>query len=163
MMERHKGDNEVINETDAIGPNEAKDALNSINDLKSVSLRRGIPPWWFGLVITLSSGVVVALAAMEISRIYMAPIFLLTVFAVVYQTRKAGVLVRPFFSKRVLILLMVGVAAILVPLIFVARELRDSFGLFAPLSLGVSIFLIGLIAFAVERRIFLTKIRAEKK
>lgn len=152
----------MTDETDQIGPNEAKDALDSINDMESASLRRGIPPWWFGLAMALPAAVLFTLAGMEISRIYMAPIFLLMVFAVVYQTRKAGVLVRPFPSRRALILVMIGVAAIFAPLIFIARELRDSFGLFAPLSLGVLIALVALIAFAVEHRTFLTKIKAGK-
>lgn|GEM_PF-1869676 len=149
-------------ESDQIGPNEAQDALNTIQSMESAGLQRGLPPRWFGLAMALPAGVLFALAGLEISRLYMAPIFLLMVFAVIYQIRKAGVLVKPYPSRRALILVVVGVVAILAPLIFIARELRDTFGFLAPLSLGVIVALASLCAFVLERRAYLTKIKAGK-
>ena len=138
----------------------SKEALDSIKSLKIKGLQKSITPWWFALTMAIAGGVVFALSGMEASRFYMAPFFLVLVFAAIYETQKTGVISK-FPTKRTSALMIAGVIAVLVPLIFVARELKDIYGFLAPLSLGVIVTLVVLFIFIAERCWLLTKINAE--
>jgi hypothetical protein len=151
----------MTNETDLPKPNEALEALTSIKNMKIAGLQRSITPWWYGIMIAIGGGIIFSLAGMEASRLYMAPFFLAMVFSTIYEARKSGVIARAP-AKRTFILIIVGIISVLVPLIFVARELRDVYGLFAPLCLGILVTLVGIIACSAERYWILNKIKEEK-
>lgn len=151
----------MANETNQIESNEARMVLDSIQGMARAGLRRATPPLWFGATIALLAGVLCTFAGLGISRLYMAPLFLLMVLIVVYQTHKAGVIVRPQ-SKRMIIMVLIGMLAILIPLILVIREHLDTFGPWAALSLGIAITIAGFVLSVFERRAYLTKINTEK-
>lgn len=152
----------MLHDIDQSGSKNAREALDSIQKMEQASLRRAIPPHWFGATLVLLTSLLFTLAGLEVSRVYMAPLFLIMVFIVVYQTRKSGVLVKLSISKNKRIIVMIGVVIICSLVIFFTQELRNIFGFWAPLTLGVLTAIAGLILFALERRMFFTKINSKK-
>lgn len=55
----------MSNDTTRPEPEEAREALASVDEAKRAGLRRGIPPRWFGAAIALIAGALVATPALE--------------------------------------------------------------------------------------------------
>ncbi|MDH5232900.1 MAG: hypothetical protein OEY38_22830 [Gammaproteobacteria bacterium] len=142
---------------DQIEVNETRKAFDAIQQARSIGIQRAVPPIWFGLTIALLTGSIFILAGFDVSRIYMAPVFILMVIIVIHQTKKSGVIAKLYPSRQGFFLVISCVAVISIPFIFVARELRDTYGLIAPFSIGVLISLFCVIAFVLERRVILKK------
>ncbi len=150
------------NEIDQTGANEAQVVLDSIQEMENASLRRAVPPHWLGITVAVLTGVLFALAGMGIARIIMAPIFLLMILIIVYQTYKSGVLARPSPSYLLLIGALVATIAVCVPILLLVQRFRDTLGAWVPLSFAIAIAIAGYFAFLLERRMYFKRIGAEK-
>ena len=153
----------MTNNTDQLEPDEARKELDSIHLFERIGLQRGIPPLWFGITIALLGGITCTLAGLNVSRLYLAPLVVLMVLLVLRQTLKADVIVKPLLSKRALIVLAIGTAVIVMPLILFARSHLDTFGGWVALSIGVGIAIACSVASILERHKYLTRIDVEKR
>ena len=142
-------------------PGDVQGALDSIQEMKRAALWRAMPPRWFGAIISLLAGALVALSVAGF-REYHVYIIILMALVILYQSQKTGVSVRQFPSKLTAIALIIPIPLFFL-LIVVAQTLSDRLGyVWASLSAGV------VLAFSVytlsmfERRRHLTRISAEK-
>ncbi len=151
----------MTNKQDRPDPSEAKGALDSIQAMEHAALRRAMPPRWFGAIIALLAGALVALSVADL-REYHVYIILFMAVVIVYQTQKKRVSVRQFPSK------LGGIAlTILLPLFFllivVAQAYTDIIGsVWAPLGAGVVLAITLYTISIFERRWYLAKIGTEK-
>jgi hypothetical protein len=142
-------------------PGDVQGALDSIQEMKRAALWRAMPPRWFGAIIALLAGALVALSVAGL-REYHVYIIILMAFVLLYQSQKTGVSVRQFPSK------LTGIALIiLIPLFFllivVAQTLSDRLGyVWASLSAGVVLAIAVYTLSVFERRRHLTRVGAEK-
>ena len=140
---------------------QAKEALDTVQQMKRAAYLKAMPPVWFGVTIALLSGLLVTLSALDL-RQYHALVILLLGIVISYQVQKVGVAIKKFPAKHIVYALI-----ILLPLFFgliiIAQLLRSSLGyneaailagaLFAAIVYGLSI---------VERRWYDSKTDSEQ-
>jgi len=131
--------------------------------MKLASLQRAVPNLGYCITMAFLTGTLFTLAGLEISRLYMAPIFLFMLLITLYQFLKTGVIAKPTLDKKLLSIAFFATIAICSTAILVVRELRETFGIGAPLTLGLIIVVAAILLFKIERRNFLNKINARKK
>ena len=151
-MTDHKDRNEPV---------DVQGALDSIQEMKQAALWRAMPPRWFGAIIALLAGALVALSVAGL-REYHVYIIILMALVLLYQSKKTGVSVRQLPSK------LTGIALIiLIPLFFllivVAQTLSDKLGyVWASLSAGLVLAIAVYTLSVFERRRHLNRVGAEK-
>lgn len=151
----------MSNNKDRTDPSEVRGALDSIQKMERAALWRAMPPRWFGAIIALLAGTLVALSAADL-REYHVYIILLMACVISYQSQKTRVSVRQFPLKRIGIALMV-----LLPLFFLlivaAQASTDIIGpVWAPLFAGIVLAMTMYMLSIFERRWYLAKIGTEK-
>ncbi len=135
-------------------PDEARQALNSIQQMEQAAIKRLIPPQWFGGIIALLAGSLVTLAVVNL-RSYQVFIILLIGLVIAYQSRQTQALPR----KNPLKLAVIG-AVTLLPLYFVfiivGQSLASNFGFIGSAILAGLLFAFAVYLFTVlERRWYL--------
>ncbi len=151
----------MFDETDRIGPNEARDALVSIQGMAGAGRRRAIPPRWFGAAIALICGALVV-AVTSMSSIYVVPLIAALALVFEYQRRSVGASLRAFPSNAAGIAALICLVVLFLLLVVGGRVLRDMFGLaWAPLATGAALAIVVFMLSVSERRAKLAKIGAE--
>ena len=116
----------MTNEKHSVDSNEARKALDTIQQMERMAMRRATPPRWFGALIALLAGSLVSLSAADL-RQYTVFIILLMVLVISYQRQKTGVSAKTSPVKTMVLGLI-----ILVPLFFLliitAQLLQESLG-----------------------------------
>lgn len=126
----------MVTERNQIKLSEEQEALNSVQEMENAARRQAIPPRWFGAIIALLSGGLVALSAAGLNTYSIYLIIMMTV-VIVYQSQKATVSIRPFPSKAAGVAVIIGAVALFFVLIIAAQavEYNTSFA-WAPLVAG---------------------------
>jgi len=150
----------MTNEKHSVDSNEARKALDTIQQMERMAMRRATPPRWFGALIALLAGSLVSLSAADL-RQYTVFIILLMVLVISYQRQKTGVSAKTSPVKTMVLGLI-----ILVPLFFLliitAQLLQESLGhVSASLLCGGIFSVIVYLLSLVERRCY-DKINVEK-
>ena len=141
----------MTNEKNSVDSNEARKALDTIEQIERKAMRRATPPHWFGVLIALLAGSLVSLSAADL-RQYTVFIILSMVLVISYQRQKTGVSAKIFPIKTMVIGLI-----ILVPLFFLliiaAQLLQEKLGYVSASLLCGGIFsVIVYLLSLVERR-----------
>lgn len=139
---------------------EAQNALDAIREMERAAGWRAMPPRWFGALIALLTGALVALSVADL-RDYHVLIIVAMVLVMTYQSQKTGVSVKQFPSR----MLVIGLG-ILVPLFFLlvvaGQLLTDRLGVVAaPLSAGAVQAAVVLTLSVLERRRHLDRMGRE--
>ncbi|HCQ03091.1 MAG TPA: hypothetical protein DIT99_21455, partial [Candidatus Latescibacteria bacterium] len=71
-------------------PGDVQGALDSIQEMKQAALWRAMPPRWFGAIIALLAGALVALSVADL-REYHVYIIILMALVLLFQSKKSGV------------------------------------------------------------------------
>lgn len=153
---------QLTDETDRIEPNEAREALDSIQEMERTGLRRAIPPRWFGATIAPISGALVAVVTAKASVV---SALLIAALALVfeYQRRNGGASPRAFPSNAAGIAAVICLIGLFFLLVVGGRAFRDMFGFaWAPLASGAALAIVVFILSVSDRREMLAKIGAER-
>jgi len=152
----------MTNNIDQFEHDNAKEALDSSRKFERIGLERGIAPPWFGITLAVVGGVVITLAGLDASRLYVMPLSAFMFVLVLHQILKADVIVKPLLSGRAVLALAVGVVVIFLPLILIAQENSETFGAWVAIFSGIGFTIFMLIASRIERLKYLARIDAEK-
>jgi uncharacterized protein involved in response to NO len=131
--------------------NDAKQALDSIQQMQQAALLRAMPPRWFGATIALLAGSLVSLSAADL-REYHVLVILAMALVISYQSHKTGVTGKDFPLK------LAGLAlVILLPLFFgfiiAAQLLSPTLGHTGASVLAGTLFAIAVYVLSIfERR-----------
>ena len=126
---------------------EEQEALNTIQQMEQAAIRQGIPPRQFGAIIAVLTGMLVTFSAAGLNQ-YNGIVIAFMAIALVYQSQKAGVSLRPFPSKAAGIAVIAFMVALFFLLIIAAQALSYRFDFaWAPLVAGL---LFGLVVFALS-------------
>ncbi len=138
---------------------DAREALDSIQAMEKAALWRAIPPQWFGAVIALLAGALVALSAAD-HREYHVHIILLISAVLVYQSQKTGVSVREF-PIRVAGIAIIVLTPLFFGLIIAAQTFSQAIGtVAAPLAAGLVLAIAVYLLSTFERRWLIARIES---
>ncbi len=138
---------------------DAREALDSIQAMEKAALWRAIPPRWFGAVIALLAGALVALSAAD-HREYHVHIILLISAVLVYQSQKTGVSVREF-PIRVAGIAIIVLTPLFFGLIIAAQTFSQAIGtVAAPLAAGLVLAIAVYLLSTFERRWLIARIES---
>lgn len=149
-----------MTDNDEIEFDEAQEALHAIKEAESAGLGSAIPPRWFGVVVALISGALIASAAAGESQ---NVALLILAFALVIGVRqqKSGALPKAFPSNATGIFAIIALLAFALLLIAGAKALAVTYGFaWAPLAGGALTAAIVYILSIFERRLCLAKVNA---
>ena len=150
----------MTNEKHSVNSSEARNALDTIQQMERTAMRRATPPRWFGALIALLAGSLVSLSAADL-RQYTVFIILLMVLVISYQRQKTGVSAKTFPVKTAILGLI-----ILVPLFFLliiaAQLLQESLGHVLASLLCGGIFSVIVYLLSLFERRWYDKINVEK-
>ena len=147
---------------DQIGPDEAREALETIEETEKAGLRRAIPPRWFGVAIALTVGALIAAAAAGLST-YVGLLVIALAGIMEFQRRKAGASLKAFPSNAAGILAFIGLLAFSLLLLIGLKVLTERFDIaWAPLAGGAFLATVIYILSVLNRRQLLARIDAEK-
>ena len=150
----------MTNEKNSVDSNEARKALDTIEQIERKAMRRATPPHWVGVLIALLAGSLVSLSAADL-RQYTVFIILSMVLVISYQRQKTGVSAKIFPIKTMVIGLI-----ILVPLFFLliiaAQLLQERLGYVSASLLCGGIFSVIVYLLSFFERRWYDKINVEK-
>ena len=150
----------MTNEKNSVDSNEARKALDTIEQIERKAMQRATPPHWFGVLIALLAGSLVSLSAADL-RQYTVFIILSMVLVIAYQRQKTGVSAKTFPIKTMVIGLI-----ILVPLFFLliiaAQLLKEKLGYVSASLLCGGIFSVIVYFLSLVERRWYDKINVEK-
>jgi len=141
-----------------IKPGEAQQALDAIKEAERAGLSRTIPPRWFGPVLALSVGALLAMTAAGTTELIVFPLIAIG-GAITYRSRKAGAqpAETPTGAKGIFALIALAVFGL--SLIAGLRVLREMYGItWAPLAGGAVMAIVIYILSIYERRAHIAKI-----
>lgn len=146
-------------ESENIKPDEAQDALDSVEKMKSSGFRRAIAPRWFGIGISLIVGVGFALYALEDPGNSPALFIVLGVALFMgFSRERIGAFGKDLPDTKVGILAMVGICTFLVALFFGGIIVRRAYDItWAPLVTGIIAGITIFLLSESERRFYLKK------
>lgn len=146
-----------------INPAEAQEALKAIQESEGVALSHTMPPRWFGILIALNSGALLASAAAGATEL-IAVFLAVMVGSMAYLQRKTGGSPKALPSNKKGVLALVGLLLFAFALIAGSRALRDMYDLsWAPLAAGVITAVIVYILSLSERREYRDRINGGKE
>ena len=151
----------MTRETSTIGPDEALEALASIQVAEKAGLSRSIPPLWFGIAMSLIAGGL--LAAGAAGETTLVPIFIAAmVGAIAFRRHKTGIEPRTFPSRKISIIAISALIVFAIGLMFAARVLVEMRSLeWAPLAAGGVLALLVFGLAVSERRTHMAAIRSD--
>lgn len=126
----------MTNEKNEIGADEAQEALDAIGQAERAGLSRAMPPRWFGAIIALITGGLVASATVGNTG-YVGLLLCGLVIVMGVRERKAGASPKSMPSTKVGYLALFGLMVFFLLLVGASRILLEGFGLmWAPLAGG---------------------------
>ena len=149
----------IMTDTRHIRPDEAQNALDSVDKMQSAGFRRARPPRWYGAGISLIVAVGFALYALEdpgsLPGLFIA--LGIAIFAGISR-QKIGAFGRQFPDTKVGIWALVGICAFMITLFFGGIYVRRAYDLawvplLTGLIAGLSIFLLS----ESERRYYIAR------
>ena len=141
----------MVTERNQVKVSEEQEALNSVQEMENAARRQAIPPRWFGAIIALLSGGLVALSAAGLNT-YSVYLIIMMTLVIVYQSQKATVSIRAFSSKVASVAVIIGTVALFFVLIIAAQAVEYNTGFaWTPLAAG-AIFAVVIYMLTVSER-----------
>ncbi|HEC01074.1 MAG TPA: hypothetical protein ENI91_05235 [Sphingomonadales bacterium] len=153
----------MTDQKNEISPADAQEALKAIQEAEGVALSQTMPPRWFGIIIALTTGALLASAAAGATEL-IAVFLAVMVGSMAYLQRKTRGSPKALPSNKKGVLALVGLLFLALALLAGARGLRDIYDLtWAPLAAGVILAVIVYILSLSERREYRDRINGEKE
>jgi hypothetical protein len=135
----HHGKRSTVTDDDSIRPDEAQDALNTIQKMKAAGRKRGVPPRWYGIGIALIVTIGFALYAQQDPGDFPGLFIALGVALFAASSRdKIGAMGRAVPDTRAAMWGLFGVSVFLMALFFGGIYFRRAYDLaWIPVATGL--------------------------